>query len=104
MKSLLQRYLPSIALLLAFLCGFMACSYAAPLTIINSGFEDTSGQTVFNEFTFGTPAEAGPPDLEVDFDNVRLDAETIVLSEPGTAMLLGLGLVGLARCRRKNRI
>ena len=28
---------------------------AAPLTIVNAGFEDTSGQTVFNEFTFGTP-------------------------------------------------
>ncbi len=29
---------------------------AAPLTVVNAGFEDTSGQTVFNEFTFGTPA------------------------------------------------
>ena len=28
---------------------------AAPLTIVNAGFEDTTGQTVFNEFTFGTP-------------------------------------------------
>jgi hypothetical protein len=28
---------------------------AAPLAIVNAGFEDTSGQTVFNEFTFGTP-------------------------------------------------
>lgn len=29
---------------------------AAPLAIVNPGFEDTSGQTVFNEFTFGAPA------------------------------------------------
>ena len=35
--------------------GAQAAS-AAPLTVVNAGFEDTSGQTVFNEFTFGTPA------------------------------------------------
>lgn len=28
---------------------------AAPLTVVNSGFEDTTGQSVFNEFTFGAP-------------------------------------------------
>ena len=40
------------ALLLA---GAQAAS-AALLTVVNAGFEDTSGQKVFNEFTFGTPA------------------------------------------------
>ncbi len=49
-----------------------------------------------------TPGDPGPPDLEVDFDNVRLDAETIVLPEPGTLVLVGLGLAGLAVRRRKN--
>ncbi|NKB20938.1 MAG: hypothetical protein GKS01_10605 [Alphaproteobacteria bacterium] len=29
--------------------------HAAPVTVVNAGFEDTSGQAVFNEFTFGTP-------------------------------------------------
>ena len=29
---------------------------AAPLAVVNHGFEDITGQTVFNEFTFGTPA------------------------------------------------
>jgi hypothetical protein len=29
---------------------------ADPIAITNFGFEDISGQTVFNEFTFGTPA------------------------------------------------
>ncbi len=29
---------------------------AAPVAIVNAGFEDVTGQTVFNEFTFGTPA------------------------------------------------
>jgi hapalindole H/12-epi-hapalindole U/12-epi-fischerindole U synthase len=265
MLAFLQRYLPTVALMLAFSGGFAATSFAAPLTVINSGFEDTSGQTVFNEFTFGTPTgwqihdpnnivpdpdvftgtllpdgvqffnstapegnrvailfnqgqrdageygyvqvladtvqantrytlsvevgniatgtspgsgffnldgfpgyrvellavtlngggdivgttaleqdldtlvipegefltstltvdigalnanlgerlairlvnlnetrgEPGPPDLEVDFDDVRLDAETIVLSEPGTAMLFGLGLIGMALRRRR---
>jgi hapalindole H/12-epi-hapalindole U/12-epi-fischerindole U synthase len=28
---------------------------AAPLSIVNAGFEDTTGQNPFNEFTFGTP-------------------------------------------------
>lgn len=28
---------------------------AAPLTVVNSGFEDTTGQSVSAEFTFGTP-------------------------------------------------
>lgn len=37
------------------LAGAQAAS-AAPLTVVNAGFEDTSGQSVFNEFTFGTPA------------------------------------------------
>lgn len=32
-----------------------AIGRAAPIAIVNSGFEDTSGQTTFNEFTFGTP-------------------------------------------------
>jgi hypothetical protein len=34
--------------------GAQAAS-AAPLSIVNAGFEDTSGQSVFNEFTFGSP-------------------------------------------------
>lgn len=36
------------------LAGITAAS-AAPLTVINAGFENTAGQSVFNEFTFGTP-------------------------------------------------
>ena len=37
--------------------GFgLSSAGAAPLTVVNAGFEDTSGQTVFNEFTFGSPA------------------------------------------------
>ena len=30
-------------------------AHAAPLSIVNAGFEDTTGQNPFNEFTFGTP-------------------------------------------------
>ena len=162
------------ALLLA---GAQAAS-AAPLTVVNAGFEDTSGQTVFNEFTFGTPAGwtsydpngfpgyridlfsvdqfnvetilaqdldsliipeaevalstitvdigaghtaigdmlgirlvnlnetrgvAGPPDLEVDFDDVRLTATAI--SAPGavTLGLLGLAALGVARATGRKR-
>ncbi len=33
----------------------MTASRAAPVAVINAGFEDTSGQVTFNEFTFGTP-------------------------------------------------
>ena len=28
---------------------------AAPVAVVNAGFEDTTGQSVFNEFTFGIP-------------------------------------------------
>ena len=34
----------------------VTASRAAPVTVVNAGFEDTSGQTTFNELTFGTPA------------------------------------------------
>jgi hypothetical protein len=42
--------------------GVLACllwgsaGRAAPVAVANAGFEDTTGQTVFNEFTFGEPA------------------------------------------------
>ena len=38
------------------LVGFSSQSSAVALTVVNPGFEDTTGQSVFNEFTFGTPA------------------------------------------------
>lgn len=48
---------PAPALCVPFLVvGASTLALAAPLTVVNHGFEDTSGQTVFNEFTFGTPA------------------------------------------------
>ena len=31
-------------------------AHATPLHVVNPGFEDVSGQSAFNEFTFGTPA------------------------------------------------
>jgi hapalindole H/12-epi-hapalindole U/12-epi-fischerindole U synthase len=39
------------------ICGVIlpTAGRAAPIAIVNAGFEDTSGQAVFNEFTFGTP-------------------------------------------------
>ncbi len=36
--------------------GWMNLSQAGPITIINAGFEDISGQSQSNEFTFGLPA------------------------------------------------
>jgi len=39
--------------------GLPAAVQSAPLTIVNAGFEDTSGQSPFNEFTFGTPVGWG---------------------------------------------
>ena len=40
-----------------FLAGCWPASFAFAdlITVVNPGFEDTSGQTVFNEFTFGVP-------------------------------------------------
>ena len=54
MKKLLKMFRCPILLF-----GAMAicCTASADLiTVANPGFEDTSGQTTFNEFTFGTPA------------------------------------------------
>ena len=54
MKSGLLRQFAVLAI--GGMCVFGAASAgSAPLTIVNAGFEDTTGQTVFNEFTFGTP-------------------------------------------------
>ncbi len=48
----------SLRRLAALVAGILGCAVAqaAPVAIVNAGFEDTSGQTVFNEFTFGEPA------------------------------------------------
>ncbi len=35
--------------------SFVTQANAAVVTVVNDGFEDVTGQTVFNEFTFGTP-------------------------------------------------
>ena len=35
--------------------GFSFTAHAAIVPVANPGFEDTTGQVVFNEFTFGTP-------------------------------------------------
>ena len=43
-------------LILVALVGAPSTAFADILAVVNPGFEDTSGQTVFNEFTFGTPA------------------------------------------------
>lgn len=45
--------MPVIALLL---CSPTGLASADTIAIANSGFEDTTGQSVFNEFTFGIPA------------------------------------------------
>lgn len=42
-------------LLILSLLIYVNSASADMVTIINSGFEDTTGQTTFNEFTFGTP-------------------------------------------------
>lgn len=48
----LKRCFMTVAICAAIL---PAVGRAAPIAIVNAGFEDTSGQTTFNEFTFGTP-------------------------------------------------
>ncbi len=47
----------SIALSLLYLVALaFATANADSITVANAGFEDTTGQTTFNEFTFGAPA------------------------------------------------
>lgn len=52
-KHRIQLFAGSLAAAII-ITGAMTVS-AAPLTVVNAGFEDTSGQNTFNEFTFGTP-------------------------------------------------
>jgi hypothetical protein len=48
-----------------------------------------------------TRSVSGPPDLEVDFDDVRLNATAI--SEPGVAALALLGILALGLARQAGR-
>lgn len=48
-----NRIYKSRWLVLAISCASLSHVHAAPVTIVNSGFEDISGETPFNEFTFG---------------------------------------------------
>lgn len=71
MPSFVHRYLPAAALVLASLVGAANTAHAVPIAIVNAGFEDTTGQSTFNEFTFGTPAGwelHDPNNLIVDSD------------------------------------
>ncbi|TWU03856.1 hypothetical protein [Neorhodopirellula pilleata] len=43
----------NLAVALAVLGGVTSSIQAAPVTVINPGFEDISGESTFNEFTFG---------------------------------------------------
>jgi len=48
------------------------------------------------------PAFSGPGvDLEVDFDNVRLDATAIAMPEPGALALLGFAVLALGLTRQR---
>ena len=40
-----------------------AAGRAAPISVVNAGFEDTSVQAMFNEFAFGTPTDWTQHDL-----------------------------------------
>ena len=51
MKS--KKLLPVLVTFIFF--GWFTPSKATPVSIINAGFEDITGQTVFNEFSFGLP-------------------------------------------------
>jgi hypothetical protein len=50
-----KRFLPLTTVLLASFAFSVPVAEAVPIAVANAGFEDTSGQSVFNEFTFGTP-------------------------------------------------
>ncbi len=54
-----------------------------------------------NQIPSGFDAQTAP-DLEVDFDDVRLDAVAAAVPEPTTLTLVGLGLAGLLIARKRR--
>lgn len=52
----MNRYLPLSAMVITSFAFAVPPAEAVPIAVVNGGFEDTSGQSEFNEFTFGTPA------------------------------------------------
>lgn len=51
--SMRHRLLRCPALSVAVVALFIGTAHATPLTVVNHGFEDISGESPFNEFTFG---------------------------------------------------
>ena len=75
------------------------------LTFITGGSILANQALEIRLFNLNLPDPAFPDpgvDLEVDFDNVRLDATAIAMPEPGALALLGLGLAGLGFARRQR--
>ncbi len=52
MKVCIQVFLMAVVVMF----GLAGSAQAVNISVVNHSFEDTSGQSVYNEFTFGTPA------------------------------------------------
>jgi hypothetical protein len=81
----LKIYFLTIAICVAL---WPAAGRAAPIFVANAGFEDTSGQAMFNEFTFGMPTDwtqHDPTGIFVGSDN-RPDVLLGTLELNGTVL------------------
>lgn len=56
MKTTITRRIRLAASVVFFVCGAGGETQAGIINISNAGFEDVTGQSPFNEFTFGTPS------------------------------------------------
>ena len=55
MLSVFRPLLPVAAVAALSFSFAIQAAKAIPISVTNAGFEDVSGQSTFNEFTFGTP-------------------------------------------------
>lgn len=76
MRTQRHRWMLAAAAYVVVCCAASARAQIT-ITVVNASFEDTSGQTVFDEFTFGTPAGWTLYDPDTIFPNANIFPGTL---------------------------